>query len=54
MSKRVYKTITVSKQTYEDLAQMGTLNDTFDKTIQRLIKNTRLQEITQSRTGAEI
>jgi len=33
------KTITISEGTYKDLSKYGTLNDTYDSTIARLIKS---------------
>ena len=33
------KTIRISKETYADLAEHGTLSDTFDTVIQRLLKS---------------
>lgn len=32
-----YKTIRITNQTYEDLANSGTLNDSFDSVIRKLI-----------------
>lgn len=40
-----YKTIKVSEQTYHNLARMGTLEDSFDSVIDRLLKPRNMQEV---------
>jgi len=43
-----YKSIKVFPETYKDLAKEGTLGDTFDSVIQRLLKG-RKTELVQSK-----
>ena len=39
------KTIKVSKSHYDELAELGTLRDSFDKVIGRLLENKRRMEV---------
>jgi len=46
---RTNKTLTIRRETYEELAKAGTLKDTFDSTISRLLKmQTQAQTSKQS------
>lgn len=44
MSNNQYKTIRITKETHNLLASKGTLHDSYDTVIQKLIKNQRVQE----------
>ena len=47
------KMISIRETTYKDLAQMGTLEDTFDSVISRLIENQKAVSAQDSFQGAK-
>jgi hypothetical protein len=52
MSKE-YNILSLSRETYESLAKYGTLGDTFDSTVQRLIKSASRQDTREQRKARQ-